>query len=252
MFQRCIGLKARLGQLPMRPLFRRVTRDADIVFSFSGKILQIVQETIGTPRERIRVMPNAVDGSWMAVEPRLPSSPRRFLFVGRYERRKGVPELCTALRSLSDCEWRMDFVGPIPEEHRLRDSRVTYHGAIRDSAELLRIYDACDCIVCPSYAEGMPTVLIEAMARGMAAIATDVGAVSELVTPESGLLLPDPAPMGIANAMKTLALMPSEALLKMKAAGLGIARTMTWERVARQVTAIAAEADRARRHGPAD
>lgn len=162
----------------------------------TGEILQIVQETIGAPRERIRVMPNAVGGSWMAGETRLPTSPRSFLFVGHQERREGMPEPCTAVRSLSDCEWRMDFVGPIPKEHRLRDSRVTYHGAIRDSVELLRVYDECDCIVCPSYAERMPTILIETMARGMAAIATDVGAVSELVTPESGLLPPDSAPHG--------------------------------------------------------
>jgi glycosyltransferase involved in cell wall biosynthesis len=239
MFQRCIGLKARLDQLPMRPPHRRVTRDADVVFSFSGKILEIVQQTIGTPKERIRVMPNAVDGSWMASEPRRAGAPRRFLFVGRYERRKGVPELCTALRGLSDCEWRMDFVGPIPDEHQMRDPRVTYHGAIRDSAELLRIYDTCDCIVCPSYAEGMPTVLIEAMARGMAAIATDVGAVSELVTPESGVLLPDPDPAGIANALREVARMPAERLLRMKAAGLAIARKMTWETVAAEVLSIA-------------
>jgi glycosyltransferase involved in cell wall biosynthesis len=92
----------------------------------------------------------------------------------------------------------------------------------------------------------MPTVPIEAMARGMAAIATDVGAVSELVKPESGLLPPDSAPMGIANAMEALALMRSETLLTTKAAGRGIAQTMTWEREARQVTAIAAQADRAR------
>jgi glycosyltransferase involved in cell wall biosynthesis len=129
----------------------------------------------------------------------------------------------------------------------MRDPRVTYHGAIRDSAELLRIYDTCDCIVCPSYAEGMPTVLIEAMARGMAAIATDVGAVRELVTSESGVLLPDPDAPGIANAMRQVAQMPAERLLGMKASGLGIARTMTWDRVAREVLFVARQTSLANR-----
>ena len=43
--------------------------------------------------------------------------------------------------------------------------------------------------MCPSYSEGMPNVIMEAMSRGLAIIATDVGAVSKLVDEENGWLI---------------------------------------------------------------
>ena len=46
-------------------------------------------------------------------------------------------------------------------------------------------------MVCPSYSEGMPTVILEAMSRGCAIIATDVGAVTEEVDLSNGWVLPE-------------------------------------------------------------
>ena len=44
-------------------------------------------------------------------------------------------------------------------------------------------------MVCPSYSEGMPNVILEAMARGLAIIATDVGAIAEMVDSTNGILM---------------------------------------------------------------
>ena len=57
------------------------------------------------------------------------------------------------------------------------------------AAEKKDIFDSCDVLICPSYSEGMPNVILEAMARGLAIIATDVGAISEMVDSTNGILM---------------------------------------------------------------
>jgi hypothetical protein len=66
MYQPCFGAKDRVAQLLMRPQHRRITLDADVVFSFSGKIREIVVRPIGADPSRAEIVPNAVDGSWIA------------------------------------------------------------------------------------------------------------------------------------------------------------------------------------------
>jgi glycosyltransferase involved in cell wall biosynthesis len=237
MYQPCFGAKARLIQWMMRPQHSTISRNADLVFSFSGKIHDIVVRRIGTDPAKVEVIPNAVDGAWIAGGIKPSKSPRRFLFVGRFERRKGVQELSAALRTLVDVDWRMDFVGPIPTQEQLLDPRARYHGAIVDADRLIELYDSCDCIVCPSYAEGMPTVLIEAMARGLAVIATDVGASSELVDPSTGILLPEPRPELIANAIREIVSMPEAQLERLREAARAKASEYRWELVAARVIA---------------
>jgi glycosyltransferase involved in cell wall biosynthesis len=51
------------------------------------------------------------------------------------------------------------------------------------------ILDASDCLVCPSWSEGMPNVILEAMARSCAIITSDVGAVSIQVDSSNGILI---------------------------------------------------------------
>jgi glycosyltransferase involved in cell wall biosynthesis len=234
MFQRCIGLRARAGQILLRTPHRRLSIEADIVFSFSGKIYDIVQREIGVPSDRIRVIPNAVDAAWISGHLCGPGPTRRFIFVGRFERRKGVQELSEAIRCLEGCDWTIDFVGPIPEREQVQDSRVRYVGLVREEKQLMRLYDACDCIVAPSYAEGMPTVLIEAMARGLTLIATDVGAVGEMVAGGKGILLDSPAPAQIRHAMHRVATMSDAELMHRKSSARDASRNYTWEVVAEQ------------------
>lgn len=50
----------------------------------------------------------------------------------------------------------------------------------------------CDVLVCPSYSEGMPTVIMEGMSSGLAIISTDVGAVNQQVSNQNGWLLSEP------------------------------------------------------------
>jgi len=233
MFQWAGGLRTHLEHIMLRPAFRRLSLKADYVFSFSGKVREIIEEQIGVPEQKIIQLPNAVDGDWV-VNCSKPAGDKRlrFVFIGRDERRKGVPDILQAINFLTDEGFEFHFVGPIPISSRIESASVFYHGKINDNAELQGILDRCDVLVCPSYAEGMPTVILEAMARGLAIIATDVGAVTELVGTDNGVLMAEAGVAPLKEAMNILLKMDSDSLQKMKQSSLNKVANYTWDRVA--------------------
>jgi len=233
MYQRAADWRTELKSLLVRRAFRRVNLEADYVFSFSGKIREIAMKRVGVPAQRIIEVPNAIDGAWIreAVPPS--TSRRAFVFIGRNDRRKGVPELLAACKVLPSTGWSLEVIGPIQALPGTDLSRVRFLGPVTDSAQLQERLDRSDCLVCPSFAEGMPTVILEAMARGLAIIATDVGATREIVDRANGVLIPFPTIAGIAGAMQSFINAPSVEIDQMKLASLQRSRSYTWERVSK-------------------
>ena len=82
------------------------------------------------------------------------------------------------------------------------------------------IYDSCDVLLCPSYSEGMPNVILEAMSRGLAIIATNVGAIRLLVSENNGALLKECKTNLIFDAINKFILMDYNKLTDMKTASV--------------------------------
>jgi len=115
---------------------------------------------------------------------------RKIVFIGRYERNKGIEELTSVLNMLMDSyTFEFHFIGPIPDNKKISSDKIIYHGLIKEEENIKQILLDADVLVAPSYSEGMPTVILEAMASGCAIIATDVGAVSEEVDISNGWLI---------------------------------------------------------------
>lgn len=105
---------------------------------------------------------------------------------------------------------------------------VTFAGKVRHGADLSRHLDGAHLFVMPSRAEGLPRALVEAMARGLPAISTEVGGVSELLGPQC-LVQPEDVE---GLALKLEQVLPSaETLASMSAANLAVARDYSAERV---------------------
>jgi len=130
-----------------------------------------------------------------------------FVSVGHLIERKGHHLVIEALSQIPDAE--LLIVGTGPEEATLRDlsdrlkvsTRVRFLGQ-RPHSELKSIYGAADALVLASSREGWANVLLEAMACGTPAIATDVWGTREVVGPkESGILVPDRSAEALAMAM---------------------------------------------------
>jgi glycosyltransferase involved in cell wall biosynthesis len=124
------------------------------------------------------------------------------IFIGRDEERKGLHILRKAL-SVIQSPFHLTLVGEVgPIESKIHT--IENIGLIKSKDELFKLIDKSHAIVVPSLSEGMPTVILEAMARGKAIIATDVGAVSELVDDSNGKLVPPNDAKALANAIENL------------------------------------------------
>ena len=239
MFQKAANLRSWLEQFVLRGQVVALDRSADVVFTFPRKIRAIIERRCRVPSERLVEVPNAIDGSWIVAHRPAPTAKRRFLFIGRHERRKGVPELIAAIAPLRAPGVEFHFVGPIPEPLRLKRDDVVYHGTVTDTATLQGILDSSAILLCPSFAEGMPTVVLEAMARGLAVIATDVGATAEWVGADNGVLLPRPDVGDLRAAIERFIALPAAELHRLQSASIAKARTCTWDLVtAKTIAAI--------------
>ena len=241
MFQKAANLRAWLEQFVLRGQVVALDRSADVVFTFPRKIRAIVERRCKVPSERLVEVPNAIDGSWIVATRPAPTAKRSFLFIGRHERRKGVPELLEAIAPLHAPGVEFHFVGPIPEQLQMKRDDVVYHGTITDTATLQEILDSGDVLLCPSFAEGMPTVVLEAMARGLAVIATDVGATAEWVDADNGILLPRADVGALRTAIERFIAMPVADLHRLELTSIAKARECTWDLVtAKTIAAIQA------------
>jgi glycosyltransferase involved in cell wall biosynthesis len=181
-----------------------------------------VVASFGVPRERIDVVPNGVDpelfrprdrSSARALLGHAGDASRWLLYVGRLEEAKGVLDLLTAFSPLSARrpDIRLAIVGDgrvRPECERAAGAlgeRVMVLGA-RPLEEVALWMAACDALVLPSWAEGTPNVVIEALASGRRVVATHVGGTPDLIArPELGELVPPHSPALLAAALERAA-----------------------------------------------
>jgi glycosyltransferase involved in cell wall biosynthesis len=113
------------------------------------------------------------------------------LYVGRVSREKGLRHLIEAVKSLVDDGYEviLQVVGDGPALPGLREhaercglaGRCSFLGRVPYGPELAALYEQADLFVLPSTTEGIPKVLLEAMAHGAAVIATRVGGVPTIV-----------------------------------------------------------------------
>lgn len=178
-------------------LARWADRWADRHVCVSGSVRDFSRDVGRLPPEKLLVIPNAVDLSRYekivpADRPSLGVSPdaRLITCIGRLDRQKGIDWLLEAFRDVSRREPKCELVlvgdGPeraalLRQSGRLGLANVHFLGFRCDVPEIIA---ASDLIVLPSRWEGMPNVVLEAMAAGRAVVATDVEGVAELLGDE--------------------------------------------------------------------
>lgn len=191
MLQKPGNLKMKIQNIILRGPVIWNNRHADYIFSYGGKITDIITG-LEISKEKVIEIPTGIDESWIRNQPGTSTTDKiSFVFIGRYERRKGIEEIQQSLQMIqASGGWEFHFIGPIPSGVRFKHPQVIYHGSIQDKQEIREILDRCQVLVAPSHSEGMPNVIMEAMARGLAVLTTDVGAISSVVSPENGWFVP--------------------------------------------------------------
>ncbi len=147
--------------------------------------------------KNVVLLPNGID-----CEPYLrfnrppadPAAPLRLIYVGRLAPRKGLDEILDALAGLEGrgCAAQLVIAGSGPDERRLRrrarelglSARVGFAGPAYGEHKA-RLLSQADVLLLPSYSEGLPYALLEAMAAGVVPVVTAVGAIPDVV--EAGM-----------------------------------------------------------------
>jgi glycosyltransferase involved in cell wall biosynthesis len=152
----------------------------------------------GTPASKIRLIPNGVDLERFRPNPIHSSAVRTILFAGRLDPVKRPLFVADVARELSRLRGSRDFrfviAGDGPEETRFRervhrlglDGVFDFRGHVDDLAPLLA---ACDLVMIPSRSEGVPLVLLEALACARTVVASKVGSIPEVLDSSCGLLI---------------------------------------------------------------
>lgn len=162
------------------------------------------------------------------------TEPLRILTVGRLSPEKGHGILLEAIGELHNrgVHVHSTLVGDGPERSHLEaltarlgiGAHTTFTGSIGQN-RIAEVYSAADVFVLPSFSEGLPVVLMEAMASGLPAVASRITGIPELIEDGvDGLLVTPGRPDLLADAIAALADNPSRRRNMAKSALAKIAR----------------------------
>jgi colanic acid/amylovoran biosynthesis glycosyltransferase len=233
------------------PLFREAEKLLPISRYWQRTLLEL-----GAPAGKLEVLHMGVDCERIPFRPRPPDLPlQRVVGVGRLIEKKGFE---FALRAFAEAERTLarplhfDLVGDGPLRARLERladelgvrERVQFHGA-RTTKEVGALLDRAELLLAPSVTaengdvEGIPVVLMEAMARGLPVISSVHSGIPELVEhDESGWLVPERDVDGLAQALVALAREPKRRLAFARAARARVEADFDSTRSTRRLAAL--------------
>jgi glycosyltransferase involved in cell wall biosynthesis len=197
----------------LAPIRRAVLKNSVVITANSEGLRKMAEAADQYP---VRMIPNGVDSDFFtpadAIAMREEGAPLRILFVGRFQKQKNLTFLFEQLARLSPGTFELHLVGDGPEKTHLQGlaeqlgiaARITWRGwlsraAVRDA------YRTADCLANPSLYEGMPNVVLEAMACGLPVIASKVPGNEEVVLDgETGFLFDLGRPNSLLTAIELL------------------------------------------------
>lgn len=192
-----------------RDILFRLTNELDHVVTTNSEVVEkrLIKKKIILAEKSV-VVPNAVD------LPNLETSQDdqtqtlfHWVAVGHFRPQKDYNNLFQAVSLMKEKEFQLSIAGNLFDQtwplEKLRElgieKKVKLLGMQND---LSGLYRSADALVLSSAWEGLPNVILEAMAYGVPIVATNVGGVIELVSDETGLTCPPKAPEALAAAME--------------------------------------------------
>ena len=205
-----------------RVMSRRTMRKASFVVAVSDDLRDLAIK-LGVSPDKTVTIHNGCDFDIFhpaergAARAELHVDPKAELivFTGRLVPGKGLRELLQAFAILAPSRPRLRLVcigeGVMDQELRQRASQPDLQGYVEflgnlSAEQIARWLAACNLLCLPSYSEGCPNVIIEALACGRPVVATNVGGIPELMDSRCGILVPPRDAKALADALaKTLA-----------------------------------------------
>lgn len=209
---------------------RRKLADASAVITVSDYNLEYLRERYGEAAARVRRIYNGIDLERFPYSaPR--DRPPMVVYVGRLVEKKGLADLIDACALLAGrgktLECGIVGAGELETELRERIARLGVGSTVRllgprPQAEVIRLIREASAVAAPCVIgedgnrDGLPTVILEAMALGTPCVSTDVTGIPEVVRHgETGLIVPQHDPAALADALERFA---SDAALRVSLA----------------------------------
>lgn len=160
-----------------------------------------LKEQFGVQSVRI---PNFIEESLVRTDEKpISRQLKRVLYVGRTEEDKGSRELYQVAKAFPDV--RFEIIGEIsPDAVQWQVPDNVQHLGVMSHEQVLAQLDSADLFFFPSHTEGCSMALMEALARGVPAVATDTGANADLLGADCGILVPVGDTGKMVQALKTL------------------------------------------------
>ncbi len=233
-------------QLALQRHCREIARWADGHIVSASKCKEFLHSVLGVPSERIAVIPQGVPDLWLQtpIAPQVEDRLQRLLYVGQFAFVKAPAVLTAAVNVLLRQHPRAEMTwvtssSDHPAASRLIEPEVRPRVHLldwRSQPQLLDVYDRHGVFLFPSFFEGFGKTFLEAMARGLCVVASDVGGAHDIIQHGSdGLLVSPGRPEVIVRCCRELWDRPSWAKAISEAARLKV-RSYTWRSVA-QATA---------------
>lgn len=186
--------------------------DRAIPVSLSRQIQKTVMEYYGLPESGTPVIFNGIDlSSCLPKEDYTLRQPPRIIHVGRFWEQKNHPCMVRAVKILKDQGRKVNLQffgeGSLMEQTRQLARELNVEDCLLFPGvtdQVFRHMHEADLFILPSKWEGMPMTIIEAMGTGLPVIASDVGGVRDMISPEhNGILIPA-EPEALAAAISRL------------------------------------------------
>lgn len=185
-----------------------------MICRISKKILALNENSLSFARkytQKAVIIPNFIEKVYVD-EAIVREKLQNIAFVGRVTEDKGINELVEAAKEIGDVN--IHIIGP--DENNLLgncDTERIIKVGPKSHDEVLEILKNMDALILPSYSEGFPLVVLEAMACALPIISTPVGSVPDMIGEEGGVLIKLKDSKSIKEAVERIK--PQDVRLKM-------------------------------------
>ena len=229
-----------------QPRFRWSIRTADGAHTYSRDVWSMLQLKYNMDSDRVAYIPNGVEPRFFIPREYRGGDTLRLLYAGTWLDQRGIFYIRDALRKVAPRipGLTMTFAGcgvPPAEIHSFFGTELAGRIVVRPvvaADQIQELYGKHDVFLFPSLMEGLPSVLLEAMASGMPVITTETCGMPDVVENEcNGLLIPPANARSIEEAILRLA-NSQELRQKLGEAARETMKRYTWERAARRLEAL--------------
>ncbi|SIR76580.1 Glycosyltransferase involved in cell wall bisynthesis [Haladaptatus litoreus] len=192
-----------------------------------------------TNNSKVVIIPNGVKTD--EYSPKFSSKSPDLLFVSDLIERKGIKDLLVSFETIdADVDLHIAGKGPLSglvKEYEERNKNIHYHGYVseKEKAELI---NSASIFILPTYAEGLPIAVLEAMAGGNALIVGDVGSIPEVVGSKNGNIVTPGDQKAIQEAIQALVSSPDTTTEMGKANRKKAVEKYSWKKVDQKLTKL--------------